>query len=145
MTNDIQEKISILEISFSKAVNTLKNCKNEEFLNDIRNKIEEATSALDAISEVKDAKEDITIDEFSENEIQPSDDEWGSNPEDFDDMIKACEDVEHSFNSIEDPSSDPPTDNEDQNDHLDKEESNLNSSNEDNLLVPSNDDVFGMD
>ncbi|CAL1287819.1 unnamed protein product [Larinioides sclopetarius] len=145
MTNDIQEKISILEISFSKAVNTLKNCKNEEFLNDIRNKIEEATSALDAISEVKDAKEDITIDEFSENEIQPSDDEWGSNPEDFDDMIKACEDVEHSFNSIEDPSSDPPTDNEDQNDHLDNEESNLNSSNEDNLLVPSNDDVFDCD
>ncbi|GBN16085.1 Werner syndrome ATP-dependent helicase [Araneus ventricosus] len=146
MTNDMQEKISILEISFSKAVDTLKNCKNEKFLNDIRSKIEAATSALDAISEFKgDVKEDVTIDEFSENEIQPSDDEWGSNPDDFDDMIKACEHAENSINSIEDVSSDPPTDNEDQNDYLDNEENNLNTSNEDNLLVPSKNDDFDCD
>ncbi|KAF8783188.1 Werner syndrome ATP-dependent helicase like protein [Argiope bruennichi] len=142
----MNEKISILEVSFAKAIDTLKNFKNEKFINDLGSKIEAATSALDAISEFKkDIKEDINIDEFSENEIQPSDDEWGSNPDDFDDMIKACEDAEISINSIEEASSDPPIENEDQNSCSDNEENNLNTSNEDNLLVPSNNDDFDCD
>lgn len=51
----MQEKISILESSFAKAVKTLKNCKNEKFLCDIKSEIEAATSALDAIGDFQDS------------------------------------------------------------------------------------------
>ncbi|GFY63030.1 werner syndrome ATP-dependent helicase [Trichonephila inaurata madagascariensis] len=132
MKNHLQKEICNLELSFKKASDILKNCNlNEQQLDDVKKNIEIATIALNSIGKLQEDVKGI-IDEFSDSELHKSDDEWGGGDDDFDDMIKACEDAENSYNSIED-ASDPPSEND---------ENDLNTSNEDNVLLPSNKEDF---
>ncbi|GFQ76564.1 werner syndrome ATP-dependent helicase homolog, partial [Trichonephila clavata] len=135
MKNHLQKEICNLELSFKKASDILKNCNlNEQQFDDVKKNIEIATIALNSIGKLQeDVKDEVIIDEFSDSELHQSDDEWGGGgDDDFDDMIKACEDAENSYNSIED-ASDSPTEND---------ENDLNTSNEDNVLLPSNKEDF---
>ncbi|GIY88399.1 werner syndrome ATP-dependent helicase [Caerostris darwini] len=145
MEDNLQKEVSNLEISFKKATDVLKNCKlSDKILNTVKRNIEAATHALNTICDLQEEnKDDIIIDEFSDNEIPPSDDEWG-NTNDFDDMIKACEEAENSFNSIED-ASDPPPENENQSLGSDDEKNDSIASNEDSVLLPSNKQDFDCD
>ncbi|GFT86202.1 werner syndrome ATP-dependent helicase [Nephila pilipes] len=140
MENRLQKEICDLELSFRKVSDILKNYKlNEKQFNDAKRNIEIARIALNSIGELeKDLKDEVIIDEFSESELHQSEDDWGGEADDFNDMIKACEDAENSYNSIED-ASDSPTENDNNDDN------SLDTSNEDSVLLPSNKEDFDCD
>ncbi|KAG8188629.1 hypothetical protein JTE90_005982 [Oedothorax gibbosus] len=114
---DLTKEVSDLERSFKAACEVLQNYQlNTENANSLKQIIENSKAALKAICNLKQHttsnKEEVVIDEFSDHEQFPSDDDWDCNAEDFDDMVKACEEAEISHNSIED-GSDSPNENED--------------------------------
>ncbi|GIY30860.1 werner syndrome ATP-dependent helicase [Caerostris extrusa] len=130
----MKSKVNILITNIAHTrISISNNCKSNALIRNIFLKMEDNLQKED----------DIIIDEFSDNEIPPSDDEWG-NTNDFDDMIKACEEAENSFNSIED-ASDPPPENENQSLGSDDEKNDSTASNEDSMLLPSNKQDFDCD